>query len=72
MADWSGIILDALKKLEADLFLVPGAKLRARVEVLAKESDENLESYLTEKNVRFGSLVDQVPDIIVHRRPGEA
>lgn len=69
MTDWSDIITDALKELQADVVLTRGAILHRKVIEIARRSDLDFDGYLKETNQRFSSAVQKVDNIELHKRP---
>ena len=68
--DWAAMMHRALEALGADKVLVPGAKLRQQLEVLAAEEGADLGAYLYDNRIKFAELVERDSKIVVYRRPG--
>ncbi len=70
MTDWNSLVREALKRLRADETFVRGAKLRGHVAALGLERGEDLDGFLQETKQKFGKLVEEDPDVVVHRPVG--
>ena len=70
MMDWNALVKDAVLALGADKVLVPGAKVREHVSVIARQKGASLEDQLKSTGMKFGQLVDEVPGVVTHRRVG--
>lgn len=69
MTDWSDIITEALKELQADSVFTRGAILHSKIREIARRHDADFDQHLKETNQRFSSAVQQVEDIELHKRP---
>ena len=66
--DWAEVVRTSLSKLGGDKIAVPGAKLRAEAERLAREE---LGTYLRSTGRTFSQfLTDEVPEVLQHKRRG--
>ena len=70
MPDWNQIILQALEELDSRKILTRGAKLRDKVAEIVSEQGADLQAYLGSTDQKFVDLLDGMPEVVVHRRPG--
>lgn len=68
--DWAAMMHRALEALGGDKVLVPGAKLRQQLEIVAAEEDADLKTYLYDNRMKFVDLVERDPKIVIYKRPG--
>ena len=70
MTDWNQVILQALEELDSRNILTRGAKLRDKVAEIVSEQGTDLQAYLSSTDQRFVNLLDGIPEVVVHKRPG--
>lgn len=68
--DWNALTLLALSHVGADKVMVPGARLRQAMELLADERGFDVRAHLAETGRSFSQLVDEVDGVRIRRRPG--
>ena len=69
MSDWNSVITEALNELQADTTFTRGAILRDRVNQICRRGGLDFDSFLKETNQKFSSVVEQVDDVEIHKRP---
>ena len=69
-ASHSGPTLPALNELGGSARMVVGAKLRQKMVAVGLEEQLNVGAYVEESGQPFSRLVEQVPGVVVRRRPG--
>ena len=68
--DWNNLVRDALTDLGADKVMAPGAKLRWKMEEIAREKGFDVSEHLKSQDQPFGVLVDQTNGVTLHKRTG--
>ena len=69
MANWNSVITKALNELQAGTTFTRGAILRDKVNQISRRDGLDFDSFLRETNQKFSSVVEQVEDIEIHKRP---
>lgn len=70
MPNWNSIVLQALRNLNADSVMVPGAKLRLEMETIGSEQEFDIPEHLASTGQPFGTLVERIDGVVVIRRVG--
>ena len=70
MIEWAELVVAALRELDAGREMVPGAKLRQRMEVLGAKAGFDVGAHLAESAEPFVLSVSRVSEVVVARRPG--
>ena len=68
--DWPDFVIRALRNLNADQEMVPGAKLRQRMVEIGLKEDFDVAAHVAESPDSFRKLVEQVNEVIVKTRLG--
>ena len=69
MSIWNNVIIQSLKELKADATFTRGAILRSKVSQVAESQGYDFDKYLKDSNQKFAAVVEQIPDVVIHRRP---
>ena len=67
---WVRLAVDALKDLNADSEMVPGAKLRQRMGELGAQMGLDVAAHVQASDHPFATLVEQVDSVVIVRRTG--
>ncbi|MCZ0943311.1 MAG: hypothetical protein OXJ53_09660 [Gammaproteobacteria bacterium] len=70
MSVWNTLTLRTLEQLGAKELMVPGAKLRQAMEILAHEQEFDIAAHLIDRGRSFSTLVSEVEGVTIQRRPG--
>lgn len=68
--EWSDLVGAALRELDADEKMVPGAMLRQRMEVMGAKCGFDVGGYVADSPDPFAQLVGRVEGVEIKRRPG--
>lgn len=70
MDDWEKLTKQALKALQADSVMVPGAKLRAQMVEIGTAAGFDVAEHVTQSGTSFSKLIAPVNGVVVHPRVG--
>lgn len=70
MVDWNNLAIEALRELGAEQTFARGAKARDVIQKLGDREGADLQEFLESEGKKFGEFLGDVPDVVIHRRPG--